>query len=67
MGTTEPNGGAGNGEAGQGFLRKMISAESEQTEFGRGKGIPSRGRNLEAVDTALGLEVKLPMLCHKCG
>lgn len=23
--------------------------------------------NLEAVDTALGLEVKLPMLCHKCG
>lgn len=42
---TEPNGGAGNGEAGQGFLRKMMSAESEQAEFGRGEGIPSRGRN----------------------
>lgn len=45
MGTAEPNRGAGNGGAGQGFLRRMMSAESEQAEFGRGEGIPSGERN----------------------
>lgn len=44
MGTAEPNGGAGNGGVGQGFLRRMMSVESEQAEFGR-EGIPSGGRN----------------------
>lgn len=66
MGTAEPNRGAGNGGAGQGFLRRMMSAESEQAEFGRGEGIPSGERN-KSGNTALGLEVRLPMLCHKCG
>lgn len=67
MGTAEPNGGAGNGGAGQGFLRRMVSIESEQAEFEEKVFLAEEGINLEAVCTAVGLEVRLPMLGRKCG